>query len=233
MVTALVARWRLGAQLYRETGDTDLGVPPAIVRDHQVVERLMELGYERLAGNRFARNVPDVPVRIVGGRKEPSMAIIDVLIPSYTSRARQDRRVSEELVTTEVLGLATALTREPLLLSLDLHRLNGERLEAQIAFPDEVSALVLKALATRVRDKATDVVDVWRCLEVAFAAGTSPLEFAEGDRAQAAKHIRSLFDTRDGPGMQALESEQSLSRVAGDERFTRLRALIARILGAA
>lgn len=28
MVTALVARWQLGAELYRETGDTDLGVPP-------------------------------------------------------------------------------------------------------------------------------------------------------------------------------------------------------------
>jgi hypothetical protein len=26
MVTALVARWQLGAELYRETGDTDLGL---------------------------------------------------------------------------------------------------------------------------------------------------------------------------------------------------------------
>ncbi len=28
MVTALVARWQLGSDLYRETGDTDVGVAP-------------------------------------------------------------------------------------------------------------------------------------------------------------------------------------------------------------
>jgi hypothetical protein len=154
-----------------------------------------------------------------------------VLIPAYTSRARHNRRVSDELVTTEVLGLPTALNRPPVLLSLELHRLNGERLEVEIAFPDEVAALVLKAFATRVRNKATDVVDVWRCLEVAFAAGVGRHEFADGDRAEAAAHIRALFAERDGPGVHALQSEQRLATTAADERFTRLRALIARILG--
>lgn len=231
MVTALVARWQLGAEMYRETGDTDLGVPPVIVRDHHLIERLMDLGYERVAGNRFAKPLHDVPVRIVGERDEPPQAIIDVLIPAYTSRARHDRRVSDELVTTEVLGLPTALNRPPVVLALELHRLNGERLEVEIAFPDEVAALVLKAFATRVRNKDTDVVDVWRCLEVAFAAAVDPREFNDGDRAEAATHIRALFERRDGQGMRALESEQRLSSAAADERFTRLRALITRILG--
>lgn len=233
MVTALVARWRLGAELYRETGDTDLGVPPEVSREHQVIERLMNLGYDRVAGNRFARTMSDVPVRLVGQREEPPQAAIDVLIPAYTSRARHDRRVSDELVTTEVLGLPTALKRAPVVLALELHRFNGERLDVEIAFPDEVAALVLKAFATRVRNKATDVVDVWRCLEVAFAAGVGPHEFTDGDRAEAAAHIRALFDRRDGPGMRALESEQRLSSAAADGRFTRLRALMARILGKA
>lgn len=233
MVTALVARWQLGAELYRETGDTDLGVPPVIVRDHHVIERLMDLGYNRVAGNRFAKTLGDVPVRIAGEVDVPAQAVIDVLVPAYTSRARNDRRVSDELVTTEVLGLPTALNRAPMLLALELHRLNGERLEAEIAFPDEVAALVLKAFATRTRDKGTDVVDVWRCLEVAFAAGVDPREFAEADRAEAATYVRTLFERRDGPGMRALEAEQRLSGAAADERFTRLRALIARVLGPA
>ena len=30
MVTMLAARWQLGAGLYRETGDVDLGIPPFI-----------------------------------------------------------------------------------------------------------------------------------------------------------------------------------------------------------
>lgn len=37
----------------------------------------------------------------------------------------------------------------------------------EVAFPDEVAALTLKAFASQVRDKPTDVVDLWRCLEVA------------------------------------------------------------------
>ena len=231
MVTALVARWQLGPEMYRETGDTDLGVPPVVVRDHHVIERLMQLGYERIAGNRFARPIDDVPVRILGEREKPPQAVIDVLIPAYTGRARHDRRVSDELVTTEVLGLPTALNRPPVLLALELHRLNGERLNIDIAFPDEVAALVLKAFATRVRNKATDIVDVWRCLEVAFVADVGPHEFTDGDRVEAAGHIRAVFDRRDGPGMRSLEAEQRLTSTAADERFTRLRALIARILG--
>jgi hypothetical protein len=233
MVTALVVRWRLGADLYRETGDTDLGVPPVVVRDQRIIERLGELGYERVAGNRFARTLHDVPVRVAGDRDEPQRATIDVLIPAYTSRARNDRRVSDNLVTTEVLGLSTALKRPAVLLDLELHRLNGERRGVEIAFPDEVAALVLKGFATRVRNKATDVVDVWRCLEVAFAAGVGPDEFALGVPAEAAAHIRTLFERRDGPGMRALLGEQGLSAAGADERYTRVRALIARVLGEA
>jgi len=33
MVTVLAARWQLGASLYRETGDVDLGIPPIVIRD--------------------------------------------------------------------------------------------------------------------------------------------------------------------------------------------------------
>lgn len=46
MVTALVARWQLGAEVYRETGDTDLGVPPVVVREEGLIEGLRELGYQ-------------------------------------------------------------------------------------------------------------------------------------------------------------------------------------------
>lgn len=51
MVTALAARWNLGADLYRETQDTDLGSPPAVIQDHDIVGRLTELGYIKTEGN--------------------------------------------------------------------------------------------------------------------------------------------------------------------------------------
>jgi len=49
--------------------------------------------------------------------------------------------------------------------------LNGDLSSVRLPFPDEVSALVLKAFATTVRTKPTDIVDVWRCLEICLGAG--------------------------------------------------------------
>lgn len=229
MVTALVARWQLGAELYRETGDADLGVPPVVVREEGVIGRLLERGYEQVEGNRFARLVEDVPVN-VRGAKGPRSAVIDVLVPSYQTRARSNHRVSDELVTTEVPGLALALQRQPVLLHMELHRLNGEQLDIEVAFPDEVGALTLKAFASQVRDKPTDIVDLWRCLEVAYKAATVPESFVQGEATDAVRIIRALFDRRDGAGMSALMGEQHLSETAAGERFTRIRALIQRVL---
>jgi hypothetical protein len=229
MVTALAARWQLGAELYRETGDADLGVPPVVVREEGVIGRLLERGYQRVEGNRFARPIEDVPVTVRGAETQRS-AIVDVLVPSYRTRARSNHRVSDDLVTTEVPGLALALQREPVLLHMELHRLNGEKLDAEVAFPDEVAALTLKAFASQVRDKPTDVVDVWRCLEIAYAADTDPAAFAGSEVAEAARILRALFDRQDGAGIAALGTEQRLSQAAADERFTRIRALVQRVL---
>jgi hypothetical protein len=52
MVTMLAARWRLGHELYRETGDVDLGIPPIVARDHHVVGRLKNLDYTQVAAKR-------------------------------------------------------------------------------------------------------------------------------------------------------------------------------------
>jgi hypothetical protein len=100
-----------------------------------------------------------------------------------------------------------------------------------LPFADEVSALVLKSLATTVRSKDTDVADIWRCLEIAFAAGAGPEDFASGVRAQSAEVIRSLFSNRHNAPMAALATGQRLSAEAADARLTRIRALIAHVLG--
>ncbi|HTQ92883.1 MAG TPA: hypothetical protein VMK84_25645 [Streptosporangiaceae bacterium] len=234
MVMVLASRWRLGHELYRETGDVDLGIPPIAARDHHVVGRLKDLDYTQVAGNRFARGLSDIPVTMndKDGSPRPE-AVIDVLVPAYTSRARENVQVGEDLFTTEVPGLQLALARFPVTMTLELRRLNGEILRCQLPFPDEVSALVLKALATTVRSKDTDIADVWRCLEIAFAAGLGPAEFTRGVRAESAGVIRSLFGSRRGAPVAALAAEQRLSAEATDARFTRIRALIAHVLGPA
>jgi hypothetical protein len=231
MVMALVARWQLGPDLYRQTQDTDLGVPPIAVQDSSIIDALLARGYERRAGNRFGRPLDDIPVNAVGIDRARPEATIDVLVAGYTSRLRTDRTFGDHLVTTEVPGLATALQRPPVEMSLEMRRLNGQVLGVDLSVADEVSALVLKAHASRVRDKPTDVVDVWRCLEICFAAGVDPAAFIGVDAQAAASHIRDLFAERNGPGMRAITGEQRLSPAAADERFTRITALVARILG--
>jgi hypothetical protein len=232
MVTMLAARWQLGAGLYRETGDVDLGIPPVIARDEGIVSRLKGISYRQIAGNRFARGLSDIPVRM--SHENDSLnpeALIDVLVPAYTSRTRENVRVGENLFTTEVLGLQLALARPPVMISLELRRLNGRTLRCELPFADELSALVLKSLTTTVRSKNTDIGDIWRCLEIAFAAGLGPAEFTSGIRADSAKVIRSLFSSRRAASMSALAAEQHLSAEAADEHFTRIRALMARVLG--
>jgi hypothetical protein len=109
MVTVMAARWQLGASLYRETGDVDFGIPPIVVRDHHVVDRLKDISYVQIAGNRFARGLSDIPAGMKGETypQDPE-ALIDVLVPAYTSRARENIRVDDDLFTTEVPGLDLA-----------------------------------------------------------------------------------------------------------------------------
>jgi hypothetical protein len=204
-----------------------------VARDHDLVSRLKDLNYMQVAGNRFARGLPDIPVgtKERGGSGNPE-ALIDVLVPAYTGRPRENVQVGEDLFTTEVPGLQLALARPPVTVALELRRLNGEVLQCELPFADEVSALVLKGLATRVRSKDTDIADIWRCLEIAFAACLGPENFANGTRAESAEVVRSLFNNRRNAPMAALASGQRLSAEAADARLTRIRALIARVLGA-
>jgi hypothetical protein len=231
MVTMLAARWQLGAGLYRETGDVDLGIPPVIARDHRVASRLRGIDYIQVAGNRFARSLSDIPIEVPDIASTPT-ALIDVLVPAYTSRARENVQVGDDLFRTEVLGLQLALARPPVTMTLNLRRLNGQALHCQIPFADEVSALVLKGLATTVRFKDTDITDIWRCLEIAFAAGLGSADFDRGTKAEGAAVVRGLFASRHGGPMAALAAQQHLSSDVADERYTRIRALIARVLGA-
>ncbi len=212
MVTALAARWDLGASLYRETLDADLGMPPIVARDLDVAGRLKAAGYQQVAGDRFERPVPDVPAGLPGRAPAAYRAAIDVLVPAYTSRPRQNVKVGPDLVTTEVPGLQMALARAPVELALDLRRLNGDLLSVKLLFPDEVSALTLKASATIVRMKPTDIIDMWRCLEICWAAESDSAAFSRGAAAQGAAIIRELFHRQAGPGMQPLIDQQRLSQ---------------------
>jgi hypothetical protein len=229
MVTLHVQRWGLGRDLYRDTQDADLGIPPIAVKDGRLIDFLKRRGYDRTSGNTYERPVDDVPSSVVGG--EQHAASIDLLVPAYTSRARDSVKVSDDLTTTEVLGLAEAFLRPGIEVSLDLQRLNGEMLKAVLTLPDEASAVILKALVWDRRGATKDAVDLWRSLEVAVAAGVAPEEFSEGAGTKSAEIARRSFEKVNAGAMKAITSAQRLSEAAAQQRHTRIQALLRRVFG--
>ena len=227
MVQIHAYRWRLGADLYRETLDADLGAPPLTITNHRIAERLAEIGYVRKAGDRFERPVNDVPAGINPNTQR--RAVVDVLIPAYTSHARSDRRVGDTGITAiEVQGLATALLRSPVVVELALTRLNGQRLETTTMIPDEASALILKAFAWQRRSAPKDAVAIWRCLEIAQRAGVRHSDFDRDP--EAAKIIRGAFDERNARAVTAIQTQRGLSDGASTQLATRIRALISQVV---
>lgn len=229
MVTLLVQRWALGRDLYRETQDADLGVPPIAVKDGRLIQLLRNRGYERITGNTYAKAVNDIPSSVEGeGERSAS---VDLLVPAYTSRPRDNIKISEDLTTTEVPGLAEALTRAGIDVSLDLQRLNGQGLSAELTLPDEASAVSLKALAWHQRGASKDAVDLWRTLEVAAVAGVSQGDFLGESGKRVEEIARHSFERVNDGAMKALSTAQRLSTGAAQERHTRIQALLKRVFG--
>ena len=210
---------RLGLDLpLRATGDADFGVAPYLLKEPALVTTIEALGYKKVAGNRWERLIDDRRV-----------AAVDLLIPAYTSRPRQTKRVGN-VVTTEVPGLAVALRRPGIAIDAELHLTSGEVHETTIMLPDALATLVLKARVRTVRDEERDAQDLWRCLEIAAADGVTPeLVDAEGGAG-----LRDLLHRELGPGGASLSAAtRGLQDDAGARLRTRIRSLLADAIGTA
>jgi hypothetical protein len=229
MVSLHVQRWQLGRDLYRETQDADVGVLPITVKETDLLEQIRNLGYDRIEGNRFTKGVPDLPAVEATG-KQPT-AVIDILVPAFTSRARDNVQVGDELVTTEVLGLAQAFQQGPVVVDVEVVRMNGDAFVMQVPLPDEASSLVLKAFAWEVRSEDKDAIDLWRMLEVNAVAGVSPESFESGFGPRAVKIIREAFSDPTSPGTRLMAQGLGISSNESSRRHTRIQALVQRVFG--
>lgn len=209
---------RLGLDLpLRATGDADFGVPPHVLRRPELVSEIEALGYERVFGNRWERPID--------GRR---VAAVDLLVPTYRSRARDTVTVGD-VVTTEVPGLAEALRRPGISIDAELHLTDGTQLDATVVLPDAVGILALKTLVRSVRDERRDVEDLWRCLEIAAAEGVTPSMF---DNDQPLEHVRGALWQQLGPTGSALpQLTEGLQEELAARLRTRVRALITEIVG--
>ncbi len=217
-VAVLLHVQRLGLDLpLRATGDADIGVPPAVLRDPSLAEHVEALGYRKVRGNRWERSLAD-----------RRTATIDLLVPAYTSRTRHTVRVGD-VVTTEVPGLATALLRPGVALDATLRLSDGTVRATTITLPDAYATLVLKARARTVRSENRDAEDLWRCLEIAAADGVNP-DFVPPDDPD---RLRETLHRELGPGGPALEILTSaLQRDEAARLRTRIRALLHDVVGA-
>ena len=119
-------------------------------------------------------------------------------------------------------------------MNLRLTRLDHSHIDVDLLFPNELAALAMKALVTTVRHKDTDIVDLWRCLEICQAAGARLGDLdRDDDLIRAARITQRLFADISGVGMRSLTAYFGLSPTSADQRHTRIRALLANVLGGA
>ena len=218
-VTVLLHTLRLGLELpLRATGDADFGVPPFVLQQADLVDAIEALGYQKTAGNRWERPIDDRRV-----------AAVDLLVPTYRTRARNSVRVGA-VVTTEVPGLAEALRRPGIALDIEMHLTDATQHRALVVIPDAIGTLALKAGARTVRNETRDAEDLWRCLEVAAAEGVRPVDFDD----PALSGLQQLLAHELGDGGSSLPVlTAGLQDEAAARMRTRLRALLAEVVGIA
>jgi hypothetical protein len=205
--------WRLGARLpLRETADADLGFTPFALRNASLVPAIEALGYVKVHGNTWQRDLGDDVVASVG-----------LLVAAATSRHRSNRRIGD-VVTAEVPGLGVALIRPGVPLRIDGELTTGHHVTVDVLTADTLSAVGLKAHAWNVRHKDNDAEDLWRCLELAYVEGAQRPDGGRHDPIRDVAPVLERSFTGRGSGLDA--ATRQLSRQGAAERKARIEALV-------
>ena len=217
-VTVLLHQLRLGLDLpLRATADADYGLTPYLLQHRTLISALEDVGYTKVFGNRWERPLDATRV-----------AAVDLLVPTYRSRARDTVHVGN-IVTTEVPGLAEALRRPGIDVDIDMVLTDGSTIGATVLVPDAASTLGLKAWVRTVRSEDRDAEDLWRCLEIALAEGVNADTLHDDP---SLGEIVPILQREFGPGGLALEVvTRGLSDDASTRRRTRIRALLSEVAG--
>ncbi len=164
MVTLLVAAYGVSDRVVmRETLDADFGAHPRVVADPRLSQALRDRNYVAPgAANRFVRQQEDAYGHLD--------LVIDILAPSYEGKLRSGQQHGD-LVVDEIPGLAFVLSRPPVVVDVRVRLLDGRDVRMNLALPDIVSALCIKAFAYRGRYADKDAIDLWRLINTAHQAG--------------------------------------------------------------
>jgi hypothetical protein len=217
--------------MIRLTADTDAGVEKSRVVDY--VTSLERRDYERFAGQRFKRTLTsDHPTDDRAPRDDP-ICVIDVLIPTYTSRARKNVRVGapeKPFDTIEVYGLAEAFRHDERH-DLRIHRQDGHVTEFEVRIPRPHIALGIKLLAWADRRAGKDAVDIVRCTRVCAARGLEAAvwESVTDLRDRAKEVADSDFSSTAHSGFRSYAVERRVSQADLEIVSAQTRAVLARL----
>ncbi|WP_433607057.1 hypothetical protein [Prescottella agglutinans] len=132
----------------RTTADADAGIDTVIAASNDLHERLLQIGYTAVSGNRY-----EAP----SGDTDP--LAVDLLIPSGSSRLQESVPHGDRAFDA-IPGLSLALAADPLDVRIHATLHSGVTLTFDIPVPDVEPAVVLKALAWNNRHAPRDVADL-------------------------------------------------------------------------
>ena len=209
MVSHLVYAYAVEGVPVRETADADLGVTGEVVADSRLLDQLMAMSYQRVAGNRFERDLDKMERSDSDSLDSPPRPVIDVLIPSGTSFHRPNQPAGD-LVVDAIPGLLLALNSAPIVLTVTAELTTGPELVMSVAIPSPKAASCLKLASYNSRRQAKDVTDIWRLLAVCRAAGVQPDDWhASGSQGDALGVLNGLV-TMNSKALTSVVSDQRL-----------------------
>lgn len=215
-IAVLLHTQRAGLNLpQRATRDADIGFTKLALRQPGLIADVEALGYRRIRGNRWTRMV------------DGAEATVDLLVPAYTSRPRDNIRVGE-VTTTEVTGLAEAFLRPPQIADAAFSLTDGTKLSTSIRLPDPAGMLALKCGARSARTEARDATDLWLCLEVAFVDGITPELFENQPWLDVKQRLVEEFIE---PGRAVADIVSGLTDAEATRRITHIRGLLLSVAG--
>jgi hypothetical protein len=196
----------------RDTADADAGVPIGAAETQALHDVLVAAGYAMQTGDRLVRESRGL------------MLTIDVLLPAYRSRRRENVKAGP-FVATEAGGLGYALGQPPFVVEVQATLTDGTVLSPfPVLLPGLLAALIIKGYAWHDRGHPRDALDVWRLLVAADAAGIHTGDWPDGPTGRAgAELLRSGFGSTVARG--------TVSAAAGATDRAVVAALLARVVG--
>lgn len=143
MVALLTEAFPSPSTTTRHTSDVDAAISIDIAICGTVHQRLIEVGYSAVSGNRY----------IKGER------VVDLLVPTNGGQFGRSEHGARGFDSAP--GITLALAGRPIVHEIEVELTTGQVLQMKVRTPTVEQAVVMKALTTRTRHESKDLQDIY------------------------------------------------------------------------